>query len=154
MQYHIGSRPSNNIPWFVYNADLPQEFTVNDWAVSVSTIQESDLDLVIFNLPDQGGLIIQDIEYRINGGQAISLGTQQTGSYIIENVISGNVIVVELRIITRKGAGPWSDVKNVGRFDNAYLTSTKAGAIVREPNNYQAPYQITSVKAGAVIRSI
>ena len=39
-----------------------------------------------------------------------------------------------------------------GEFDEAFMTSVKAGAVMNDGINYTASHQITSVKVGAVLR--
>jgi hypothetical protein len=88
-------------------ATVPDAFTAPDWDVA------NDGDTVsvnILTLPSDGGAPITDLEYRVNGGTAISLGETTTGSYPITAVEGDDI---EIRAVNAIGAGDWSDVKAV-----------------------------------------
>jgi hypothetical protein len=101
----------------------PDAFTAPDWDVA------NDGDTVSVNilvLPSDGGAPITDLEYRVNGGTAISLGETTTGSYPITAVEGDDI---EIRAVNVIGAGDWSDVKAVpSAFDAdalAYITAVE-----------------------------
>jgi hypothetical protein len=114
MAIHSGSRPTGNIPWAVFNADFPSAFTGGQW--SVITNLDLSLDITILSLPSGGGLSILDIEYRIDGGSAVSLGARLSGVYNISGFDPDVEIDIELRTVTRKGTSDWSDVKTITIF--------------------------------------
>jgi hypothetical protein len=104
-------------------ATVPDAFTAPDWDVA------NDGDTVsvnILTLPNDGGAPITDLEYRVNGGTAISLGETTTGSYPITAVEGDDI---EIRAVNAIGAGDWSDVKAVpSAFDAdalAYITAVE-----------------------------
>jgi hypothetical protein len=70
----------------------------------------------ILTLPSDGGSALTDIEYRVNGGTAISLGETTTGSYPITAVEGDDI---QIRAVNVIGAGDWSDVKVVPSGDGA-----------------------------------
>jgi hypothetical protein len=67
------------------------------------------LRVVISNLPANGGDPITDIDFRLNGGSAVSLGESTPGTYDL----AGSTITdtVEIRAVNSVGDGAWSDVK-------------------------------------------
>jgi hypothetical protein len=91
----------------VVSALVPEAFTVGQWALV------NDGDTVSANitaLPADGGAPITDLEYRVNGGAAVSFGETTTGSYEIAADVDDEV---EIRAVNAIGAGDWSDVKVV-----------------------------------------
>ena len=99
------SEASNAITVDVFT--VPAAFTAPDWDVA------NDGDTVsvnILTLPADGGAAITDLEYRVNGGTAVSLGETTTGSYPI-TADEGDDI--QIRAVNAIGAGDWSDVKAV-----------------------------------------
>jgi len=65
---------------------------------------------VITTLPSNGGSPITNIEYRINGGSAVSFGAAVPGTYSTTADIGDDV---EIRAVNAIGTGPWSDVKSI-----------------------------------------
>jgi hypothetical protein len=106
-------------------ATVPDAFTAPDWDVA------NDGDTVsvnILTLPSDGGAPITDLEYRVNGGMAISLSETTTGSYPITAVEGDDI---EIRAVNAIGAGDWSDVKAVPAAETfdpdalAYITAVE-----------------------------
>jgi hypothetical protein len=64
----------------------------------------------ILTLPDDGGAPITDLEYRVNGGAAVSFGETTTGSY---SIVADEDDEIQIRAVNAVGAGDWSDVKVV-----------------------------------------
>ena len=114
MSFHLGDRPSKNIPWAVFNANFPETFSQNQWSIATAGGSETpSIDIIIFDIPSGNELKIQDIEYRVDGGQPISLGVNKSGSYRIFGFEEEQHVNIELRTVTRKGASGWSDVKGI-----------------------------------------
>lgn len=65
-------------------------------------------NIIINSLPFSGGSPITDIEYRVNGGSAVSLGTNVVGTYPITAVSDDDI---EIRAVNSIGNGPWSVAK-------------------------------------------
>jgi hypothetical protein len=86
---------------------VPDAFTAPDWGLSND---DGDISVNILTLPDDGGAPITDLEYRVNGGAAISLGETTTGSYPVTAVEGDDI---QIRAVNAIGAGDWSDVKAV-----------------------------------------
>ena len=55
---------------------------------------------------------ITDIEYRLDGGSVISLGSATIGTYTI-NVDTEDTYEVEIRSRNARGVSPWSSPKEV-----------------------------------------
>jgi hypothetical protein len=106
---------------------VPGPFDVADWGLSNSG---GDVSLNIITLPDNGGAALTDIDYRVNGGAAVSLGETTTGSYII-TADEGDDI--EIRAVNVIGAGAWSDTKVVPAGSQALDDLTDV--IITDPQN-------------------
>lgn len=113
MSFHVGYRPSVNTPWAVFNAGLPSTFALLYWTAESNLFTTGTLDIVIDSLPSGNGLLIRDIEYRIDGGTAVSLNSALPGTYSVSGFEVDQVVTVELRVRTRKGYSEWSDIKEV-----------------------------------------
>lgn len=85
-------------------ATAPAAFTVGQWSVN------SDGDVTISALPSDGGSAITDLEYRVNGGTAVSFAATTTGTYTTTATTADDL---EIRAVNAIGAGAWSDVKAV-----------------------------------------
>ena len=96
---------------------VPDAFTAPDWGVAND---DGDISVNILTLPDDGGAPITDLEYRVNGGAAVSFGETTTGSYPI---VADEDDEVEIRAVNAVDPGDWSDVKLVpaDAFDPATL---------------------------------
>jgi hypothetical protein len=116
MSFHLGSRPSGNQPWAVFNAEFPSAFTDSQWLVNQG-FGEGEVNVIVITTPASGGLLIQDIEYRIDGGSPVSLNAKSSGVYTISGFEIDQELDIELRIVTRKGAGAWSDAKELTIVD-------------------------------------
>jgi hypothetical protein len=91
----------------VVGAVVPAAFDVADWGLAND---DGDISVNILTLPDDGGAPITDIEYRVNGGEAVSFGETTTGSYPI---VADEADEVEIRAVNAVDPGDWSDVKVV-----------------------------------------
>jgi hypothetical protein len=111
MAVNHGPRSYGNIPYTLFNATPPVAFAESMWTVAAGI--DASIDIIIFTLPSNGGVRITDIEYRIDGGSAVSLGVVSPGIYNIPGFDPDVEIDVELRAINAKGASDWSDLKVV-----------------------------------------
>jgi hypothetical protein len=114
MSFHISDRPTKNIPWAVFNAGFPDTFTESQWSiVTGGDLETPSVDIIIFSIPSGNGLIIQDIEYRVDGGTPTSLEVNKSGVYRIFGFEEAQAVNIEIRTVTRKGASDWSDIKGI-----------------------------------------
>jgi hypothetical protein len=90
---------------------VPDEFGDEDWEF-VNGDDASTLEINILALPFDNGSEITDIEYRVDGGSAVSLGTTETGAYVLPGTVVGTEYDAEIRAVNGEGAGPWSSVKS------------------------------------------
>jgi hypothetical protein len=129
------------------NFTVPDTFTTPDWDVA------NDGDTVsvnILTLPNDGGAPITDLEYRVNGGAAISLGETTTGSYPI-TADEGDDI--EIRAVNAIGAGDWSDVKAVpsGAFDPITLFASGEQGAWYDPSDLSTMFTDTAGTTPATV---
>lgn len=71
----------------------------------------------VLSLPFDGGSPIVDLQFRLNGGPAVSLQSASTGSYPIP-ATPGDL--VELRAVNAVGPGEWSAVKTVEEVERPF----------------------------------
>lgn len=95
----------------------PDAFASNDWSVSDNPSPAGNrLQLTISSLPDDGGAVITDLEYRRDTGGGfggwVSLNTTETGDYTV-TVPAQTETSFQLRAINSVGAGAASDSKTV-----------------------------------------
>lgn len=94
--------------WDFYPITAPAAFAVDDWSILDGNTQA---DVTIIALPDDGHSTITNVEYRLDGGSWVSSGG--IVSFTITGLTNGVEYDVELRAINGVGAGPASDVKSV-----------------------------------------
>jgi len=87
-------------------ATVPDAFEVGDW--STDGVDE-EIDVTISSLPDSGGSVILDVEYRLDGGSWVSSGG--VVSFTITGLNNAQEYDVELRAVNVEGNGAASDVK-------------------------------------------
>ena len=105
MLHRIGLlRPSIDSP----AATAPEAFAVEDWSVAPG---DEEAAVTIHALPDDGGTMITDIEYRLDGGSWVSSGG--TSSFVISGLTNDQEYDVGLRAVNSVGAGAVSDTKSV-----------------------------------------
>ncbi|MFO7856681.1 MAG: sialate O-acetylesterase [Paracoccaceae bacterium] len=89
----------------------PAAFAPADWSLADAPSPAGDtLEITVSALPDDGGSAITDLQYRVGGGAAQSLGAVAAGTYAI-TVLAGVEASVEIRAVNAEGPGPWSDAK-------------------------------------------
>lgn len=88
----------------------PAALTAGQWTLSAGDGQAT---LNITALPSNGGSAITALEYRMDGGSAVTLSGTGTGSRTIGSLTNGSSYSVQVRAVNAIGNGAWSDVKNV-----------------------------------------
>ena len=71
----------------------------------------------VISLPFDGGSQLLELQFRVNGGPAVSLQSASTGSYPIA-AAPGDL--VELRAVNAVGPGEWSAVKTVEEVERPF----------------------------------
>lgn len=94
------------------SATFPGQFQVDDWAVT-DEATGGDITISIISLPGDGGSMIVDIQYQIDGGPWISLGDYTVGDYLISGLTDNVEIDVAVRAVNAVGPGPGSAAKTV-----------------------------------------
>lgn len=105
----------------------PAAFTAPNWSVADKTTGGT-LSVTILTLPDDGGSVLTDIEYSLDDGSWMSLGTTATGVYDISGLTNDQSYQVELRAVNAVGAAADSDQKN------ATPTSPSNPELAPDPN--------------------
>jgi hypothetical protein len=91
----------------------PGAFTGADWTVANAFDAAGDtLTVPVSMLPDDGGSAITDIEYRLDGGSAVSSGIAAPDTFAIDGLTPDVEVTVELRAVNAEGDGPWGDVQS------------------------------------------
>ena len=90
----------------------PDAFTAGQWSVADDGTN-GDATITITTLPADNGSAITALEYRLNGGAAVSLGGTTTGAYGISGLTDGVSTNVQVRAVNANGSGGWSDTKSV-----------------------------------------
>lgn len=93
-------------------AGAPDAFTAGQWSVADDGTN-GDATITITALPADNGSSITDLEYRANGGSAVSLSGTTTGTYGISGLTDGVSANINIRAVNANGAGTWSDTKAV-----------------------------------------
>jgi hypothetical protein len=91
---------------------VPSQFGASDWSVA-DPVTGGDITVTISALPAAGTAAITDIEYRIDGGSWVSLGTATTGSTNVAGLVNFTQVAVAIRAVNTVGAGVTSATKNV-----------------------------------------
>lgn len=91
---------------------VPAALTVGQWSV-VPGAGAADVDIEA--LPDDGGLAITALQYRIDGGAPVNFAGPGTGMRTIAfpGADGATSYDVETRAVNPVGAGAWSDIKSV-----------------------------------------
>jgi hypothetical protein len=90
---------------------VPDAFDDGDWEF-VNGEDASTLEINILALPFDNGSALTDIEYRVDGGSWVSLGSTETGTYVLPGTVVGTEYDVEIRAVNAEGAGAASSVKS------------------------------------------
>lgn len=91
---------------------VPSAFTTDQWTL-VNAATSQDLTLAWTSLPFDGGSAITDLDYRVDGGAAVSMASSaSSGSITISGLTNGTEYDVEIRAVNAEGDGGWSAVKS------------------------------------------
>jgi hypothetical protein len=90
---------------------VPDAFDDGDWEF-VNGEDASTLEINILARPFDNGSALTDIEYRVDGGSWVSLGSTETGTYVLPGTVVGTEYDVEIRAVNAEGAGAASSVKS------------------------------------------
>lgn len=109
-----------NLSWIVPSgsATVPDAFDDLDWTLA----DEGDgtgITISITALPADNGSAITDIQYRVEGGAAVSVGAATIGDYLID-ITDLNAYVdnnIEIRAVNANGSGAWSSIKTAKPTD-------------------------------------
>lgn len=94
-----------------FGGALPSAFSSSDWSLWDDG-SGGTLVLTISALPGDGGLPLSDLQYRIDGGAYVSLGSVAPGEYTLTGLTDGSTYSLELRAVNSLGASPASDSKS------------------------------------------
>lgn len=88
--------------------DVPDAFAVGDWSVTPGAGE--NFTVTVASLPDDGNSAITDIEYRVDGGSAVSSGG--VIGFEVTGILQGSRDI-QVRAVNAIGAGAWSDTKTI-----------------------------------------
>lgn len=88
----------------------PSAFTAGMWTLTGGDAQAT---IDITSLPANGGSAITSLQYRIDGGSAVTLSGTGTGPRTVTGLTNGTAYAFELRAVNAIGSGAWGDTKNV-----------------------------------------
>lgn len=96
--------------WQTYR--LADAFATDGWSVAD---KETDgaVTVTIATLPDDKDSAITDLEYRLDGGSAVSFGAAVTGDYDITGLTNDQLYSLQVRAVNSAGNGSWSAAKTV-----------------------------------------
>lgn len=127
-------------------ATVPAQPSDGDWDTDAGV---EEYDLIIDDVPDDGGSAITSLQARENGGAPFSLSGVGAGVRTLTGKTGGVLLAVEWRANNAVGSGPWSEPKNV--------TPTAAGGTVSivnsgtsEPGGGGGLTRTASVPSGAL----
>lgn len=104
----------------------PNAFTIGMWTLEEAGIPDT-LHATILSLPSLNGGTLEDIEYRLDGGSALSTGLTGVGEFFPTGLAETLEVLVEIRAVTDLGEGAWSDVKFVPDPVAPTITSPNSG---------------------------
>lgn len=90
---------------------VPDAFVESDWSLADPSTS-GDLTVTISTLPYDGNSTLTDLEYRIDGGSAVSFGAAIADDYTISGLTDDVEVDIEIRAVNAVGDGEWSDVKS------------------------------------------
>jgi hypothetical protein len=91
-------------------ATAPSAFTVGMWSLTGGNAQAT---IGIGSLPANGGSPITALQYRQDGGAAVTMSGTGTGDRIVASLTNGTEYDYEVRAVNAIDAGAWSDLKSV-----------------------------------------
>ncbi|MGI1662014.1 hypothetical protein ACRDNQ_07225 [Palleronia sp. KMU-117] len=105
---HVTGTGSTTGSPVIVGAGVPEVFAVSAWLLATGAPGEASV--TVLGLPDDGGSPVIDIQYSIDGAQAIS--SSGTTGFSASGLAAGERVVA-LRAVNAVGAGPWSAGKPV-----------------------------------------
>lgn len=97
---------------------------ITDWDVTDAEIGGA-LIISIASLPDMGGGTLLDVEYRLDGGSALSTGiTSVPDDFWALGLTDDQEYDVEVRAVNEAGEGAWSSVKAATPTDEGTVLAT------------------------------
>lgn len=90
---------------------VPEAFIITDWSLADATTGGT-LTVTVSALPEDNNFTITDIEYRVDGGTAVSFESAALDDYDITGLTDDVEVDIEIRAINFFGASDWSDVKS------------------------------------------
>lgn len=87
---------------------VPEAFTSGQWTATAGVGQ---IVINLTALPADGGSSITALQYRLDGGAAVTLSGTGTGSRTISGLTGGVEYSVQVRAVNAVGNGAWSDTK-------------------------------------------
>jgi hypothetical protein len=103
-------------------ATAPAAFTAGQWTATV--LSSTSIEVNLTALPSDGGSAITALQYRLNGGAAVTFSGTATGARTISGLTASTAYDIEVRAVNAVGNGAWSDVKN--RTTSASATAPAA----------------------------
>ncbi len=91
-------------------ATAPSAFTAGMWTLTAGDTQAT---IGVTSLPANGGSPITALQYRIDGGTAVTMSGTGTGDRIVTGLTNGTEVDFELRAVNAIGNGAWGDLKSV-----------------------------------------
>lgn len=105
-------------------ATAPAQTNSGEWSV-VDNATDGDITISITTLPFNGGSAITDLQYQLDGGSWVSLGSAVIGDYPVSGLVNNQEYDVAVRAVNAIGNGPASATKPVTPTDipPAYVPS-------------------------------
>lgn len=88
----------------------PSQITA--WTVATGS-QANEILITIAALPSDGGSAITDLQYAVDGGTWISLGSSSAGSYALNMAAAGVAYAIAVRAVNAIGVSPTSTAQSV-----------------------------------------
>ena len=125
------------------SATIPSPFVLANWSAANDNadptsngLSDGVVNITINSYPNNGGSLISNIQYRVDGGSWISANT--ISSFTIGGLVNAAAHTIELRAVNAVGSSSTSDVKSVTPF-------VKGGGWVRVDTSF-IPATVKSLK--------
>lgn len=112
---HYDPQNPEDEPWEIHypvGDATPAAFTVGQWSVSDDG-SGGDITITLSALPDPGDSAITNVQYRLDGGAAVSLSGFALTAYSVSSLTDDQQYGVQVRAVNAEGPGAWSDTKTV-----------------------------------------
>lgn len=91
---------------------VPWPFRTTGWSTT-HTGNSGEISITVIALPNEGGSAITDIEYRLDSGSWVSLGSTALTTHTISGLTDGQTYSVTLRAVNSSGGGTAGTAKTV-----------------------------------------